>query len=123
MNKEEFYAKMNQKNLGEVAEEKVAAFVASECEDTDVLFDDVNERIIEPDDAEYIGSILAAAVDDAADGDKKSTRLMTVLCDASDAMNVVFMKMLYSMRNRNLSNQRSFQWYTDDIFQILEINN
>ena len=101
MNQKEFYKRMNQKNLSEVAEEKVAAFLSSACKDADVLFSGIEERIIDPDDAEYIRSVISEVLNDIADGDKKSNRLMSVLDDASDGMSAVFVKMLHQMRAEN----------------------
>ncbi len=98
MNEKDFNEKMNRKNLGEIAEEKVAAYLSSDCEDVDVLFSAVDGQLIDPADAEYIGSVLASALSDIADDDKQQNCLMTILHDASDGMSAVFMKMLHSMR-------------------------
>lgn len=101
MTKKEFEAKMNKKNLGEIAEEKVAAFLTSGCEDVDVLFNGIEERILNPEDAEYIRSVLAEVLDGIPELNKKRNHLMSVIRDSSDAMSTVFMLMMHKMRQEN----------------------
>ena len=101
MTKKEFEAKMNKKNLGEIAEEKVAAFLTSGCEDVDVLFNGIEERILNPEDAEYIRSVLAEVLDGIPEFNKKRNHLMSVIRDSSDAMSTVFLLMMHKMRQEN----------------------
>ena len=110
MNKEEFYEKMNRKNLGEIAEEQILAFCSSDCTVRELLFGGVDERIIGQEDMALIRGVLSISLktleEDVESKDpvsnpapvKTIVQLKYILHEASEAMNTAFMRLLHSMR-------------------------
>ena len=109
MTKEEFNAKMNRKNLGEIAEEQILAFCSSDCTVRDLLFGGVDEQIISQEDISLIRGVLSTALKTLAEEAKRKDpitptpvktviQLKYILHEASDAMNAAFMRMLHEMR-------------------------
>ena len=108
MNKEDFEAKMNRKDLDEIAEDCIAAYLSADCEDDTLLLSGINERFVDPEDLVFIRSVLIEELNKIAQSEtdepitdpfeQKLIRLMYTLREASAAMETAFTKMLHKIR-------------------------
>ena len=108
MTQEEFNEKMNTKDLDEIAEDCIAAYLSADCEDDTLLLSGINERFVDPEDLVFIRSVLIEELNKIAQSEtdepitdpyeQKLIRLMYTLREASAAMEAAFEKMLHKIR-------------------------
>ena len=105
MNEKEFEAKMNRKDLDEIAEDRIAAYLSADCADDALLFNGIDERFIDPEDLDFLRSVLTEGLNkieidetDITPYEQKLIRLMYLLRESSAAMETAFEKMLHKIR-------------------------
>lgn len=111
MKKEEYDSRWNRKGLGEIAEDRIIAYLSSDCTDDGFLFKGIDERFIGKEDLSFVRSVFSTSVSEESQDlikqfglsgyEMKLVQLMNNLREASEAMNTNLMKMLHKMRAEN----------------------